>query len=120
MAKVLIVEDEPDVAALMAQRLRAYYDVCFAGDGIAAITTARRERPDVIVLDLGLPAGDGLTVIERLRNLHETARTPVVVVTASPLASRKTQAFEAGVAAFVSKPFHAATLLSAVQNALAG
>ena len=119
MSKVLIVEDEPDVAALMARRLGAYHEVCFAADGISAIASARRERPDVIVLDIGLPAGDGLTVIERLRKLHDTARTPVVVVTASPLPSRRAQALEAGAAAFLTKPFQASVLVGAVATALA-
>jgi DNA-binding response OmpR family regulator len=120
MAKVLIVEDETDVAALIGRRLRARYDVCYAGDAITAISAARREHPDVILLDLGLPAGNGLLVMERLQNLPDVSRTPVVVVTASAVASHRAQAFEAGASGYITKPFRFDTLVAAVEHALDG
>src|SRR5947209_4909838 len=62
MAKVLVVEDDPDIAALIAMRLRATHEVSFASDGIGAVAAARRGRPDLVLVDLGLPAGDGFFV----------------------------------------------------------
>jgi CheY-like chemotaxis protein len=120
MAKVLVVEDDPDIAALIAMRLRATHEVSFASDGIGAVAAARRGRPDLVLVDLGLPAGDGFFVMERLRALEETAGTPVVVVSATTLQTMRAAAFEAGAVALVPKPFSASTLLDAVQFALAG
>ena len=65
--KILIVDDDPDLRRALKLRLRAnHYDTLQAGDGYAAIAVANKERPSLIILDLGLPAGDGYTVLERL------------------------------------------------------
>ena len=67
-------------------RLKAnHYDTFFAGDAISSIAEARLHEPDLIILDLGLPAGDGFVVMERLKRLPNLAVIPVIVV--SPLAT---------------------------------
>src|ERR1039458_3619708 len=65
--KILIVDDDPDLRRGLNLRLRAnHYETAYATDGFSAISMAQKERPDLIILDLGLPAGDGFVVMERL------------------------------------------------------
>jgi PleD family two-component response regulator len=67
--KILIVEDENLQLTALARRLRsAGFEVVAARDGMTAVSTARKEQPDLILLDLGLPAGDGFSVLQRLQN----------------------------------------------------
>jgi DNA-binding response OmpR family regulator len=65
-AKILIVDDDPDLRRGLNLRLRsAHYETAYATDGFSAISMAQKERPDLIILDIGLPAGDGFVVLER-------------------------------------------------------
>ena len=67
--KILVVDDDPDLLRALRLRLRANnYDVATASDGYAAIASAQKERPSLIILDLGLPVGDGFVVLDRLQN----------------------------------------------------
>lgn len=80
--KILIVEDEQLQQQAIARVLQSDgYETCVASDAVAAISTAVHERPDLVLLDLGLPAGDGALVLKRLRNLPATSVTPVIVIT---------------------------------------
>jgi DNA-binding response OmpR family regulator len=66
--KILIVDDDPDVRHGMHIRLKAnHYDTFFAADALSSVAEARKQEPDLIILDLGLPAGDGFVVMERLK-----------------------------------------------------
>ena len=81
--KVLIVEDDADVRLGYQILLKVHhYDTFFAGDGVSAIAEARKRESDLIVLDLGLPAGDGFIVLERLRAITFLSVIPVIVVSA--------------------------------------
>ena len=81
--KILVVDDDPDVRQGMQIRFKAnHYETWFANDGVSSIVEARKHNPDVIILDLGLPAGDGFVVLERLKNIPELAGIPVIVVSA--------------------------------------
>lgn len=117
--KILVVDDDKDIQRLLALRLgSAGYETAFASDGITAISAARQQAPDLIVLDLGLPAGDGFTVLERLQALPQLAGIPVIVLTARESAETKARALEAGAERFVAKPFESGALLEAIAAAL--
>ena len=117
--KILVVDDDKDIQRLLGLRLRsAGYETAFASDGITAISAARQQAPDLIVLDLGLPAGDGFTVLERLQALPQLAIIPVIVLTARESAETRARALEAGAECFVAKPFESEALLEAIAAAL--
>jgi len=86
--KILIVEDESVQLTMVAKRLKnAGYSVVGARDGMGAISTARKEQPDLVLLDLEIPAGDGFVVMKRLQTLLPTATIPIVVVSSHDPAS---------------------------------
>ena len=102
--KILIVDDDPDTLRLLSKRLReSGYQTCAAGDGVACMSAVRNEEPDLIVLDLGLPAGDGFVTLERLRTNNTFADIPVVVLTARHGAEVRNRALAAGASAFFEK-----------------
>ena len=73
--KILVVDDDPDLVRALRLRLRANnYEVTTACDGYAAIASAQKERPALIILDLGLPVGDGFVVLDRLQNSDDSGR----------------------------------------------
>ena len=119
-AKILVVDDDESLRLLLVRQLMtAGYEVCAAGDAIAAVSTAVRERPDLVLLDLGLPGGNGRVVLERLRGLPATAAASVVVITGSvvdPLTEDDLRAH--GCTAILEKPVAAADLLAAVAASL--
>ncbi len=117
--KILIVEDDADIRGLLNARLRrGSYDTAVATDGMTALAVARREQPDLIVLDLGLPAGDGFTVMERLRAITSLAEVPVVVITARDAATNRDKAEASGAVAFVEKPIDFDQLLETIDGLL--
>jgi DNA-binding response OmpR family regulator len=103
----------------MHTRLRAHgYQVVLAPDAVAAISTARAERPDLIILDIGLPGGDGFVVLERLKAVSELALIPVIVLSARHPTPNRDRALEAGALAFLQKPVDIEEFLAAVRKAL--
>jgi DNA-binding response OmpR family regulator len=118
MAKILVVEDDKDIRQLLHMQLTAAgYDTAFATDGASALGVARRERPDVIVLDLGLPAGDGFVVMERLRSIADLEMVPVVVITAREQTEGE-KAVQLGARSFLSKPFRGDEVVAEVRRVL--
>lgn len=103
--KLLIVDDDRDTLMAMAIRLkREGYEIVVASDGVGAVQMATREKPDAILLDIGLPAGDGIEVLRRLRSLNTIATIPTLIFTARDPATWKEKALEAGAVAFLQKP----------------
>ncbi len=120
-AKVLIVEDDDDLRRGLTLRLHANgYEIVQAQDGIAAISVARHERPDLVLLDLGLPGGDGITVLERYANLPALSGIPVVVLTGRDPRTAEPAARMFHVAAFLQKPADNKDLIEAIETALRG
>jgi two-component system KDP operon response regulator KdpE len=117
--KILIVEDDADVRLGYAVLLKAHhYSTCFASDAAAAISEARKSEPDLILLDLGLPAGDGFVVLDRLRSNMNLATIPIIVVSARDAHANKDRALKAGARAFLQKPWNDSELLALVRDAL--
>src|SRR6202790_255783 len=103
--KILIVDDDPDVRLGLHVRLKAnHYDVIFAAHGMATISEARKHMPDRIILDLGFPAGDGFSVMERLKANDALSLIPVIVVSARALNANMDRALKAGAKAFLQNP----------------
>jgi len=117
--KILIIDDDPDLRRALRLRLRANnYDTVHAPDGYSAIAVAQKEHPDLIVLDLGLPAGDGFVVLDRLQNIDSLADIPVVVLTARDPQNNEERALKGGAAAFFQKPVDNAELLDVIRASL--
>lgn len=117
--KILIVDDDPDLRQALRLRLRANrYETVNAVDGYSAIAQAYKERPDLIILDLGLPAGDGFVVLDRLQRDDKLSTIPVVVLTARDPQSSEQRALQAGAAAFFQKPADNAELLEVIRATL--
>ena len=116
---ILIVDDDPDVRLGLHLRLKAnHYNVIFAADGMASISEARKHMPDLIILDLGLPAGDGFSVMERLKANDSLSLIPVIVLSARDRAANMDRALKAGAKAFLQKPVDNAQLLSVIRQVL--
>jgi DNA-binding response OmpR family regulator len=117
--KVLIVDDDPEMRLAMHVRLKANnYAVGFAVDGVSGVAEARRQMPDVILLDLGLPAGDGFTVLERLQASDILATIPVIVVSGRDRTAHRDRSLKAGARMFLQKPVRNADLLFAIEQSL--
>ena len=117
--KILIVDDDPDLRQALRLRLRAnHYDTINAGDGYSAIAQAYKEHPDLIILDLGLPAGDGYVVLDRLQKDDKLSTIPVIVLTARDAQSSERLALQSGAAAFFQKPADNAELLNVIRATL--
>lgn len=117
--KILIVDDDADVRAGLNIRLRASgYDTVFASDAMTAVSEARRSQPDLIILDLGLPAGDGFVVMQRLKGIPPLAVIPIIVLSARDREANENRAIVAGAQAFLQKPFNDGELLVEIKTAL--
>lgn len=104
--KVLVVDDEQDIRELVGMNLkRQGFAVSFAGDGIAALKVARRELPDVVVLDLMLPGKDGFQVFKEMKADPKLEKTPVIMLTAKGELNDKIQGLELGADDYMTKPF---------------
>jgi twitching motility two-component system response regulator PilG len=103
--KIFVVDDNPTIRKGLSVRLRANgCEVLIAEDAISATATLVTERPDLVVLDLGLPCGDGFVVMERLHKNDRLANIPVIVLTGRELAVNRDRALQAGAVAFYQKP----------------
>jgi two-component system KDP operon response regulator KdpE len=117
--KVLVIEDDAVARADLQARLGAAgYLVVQAADAASAMTVVNREHPDLILLDLGLPAGDGYLVLERLRKIAAFAAIPVLVITGRSDAETRQRVAKLGVPPMLSKPVDTEALLAAVRASL--
>jgi two-component system KDP operon response regulator KdpE len=117
--KILIIEDDPHVRLGYHVRLKANnYDTFFAADALASMAEARKHQPDLIILDLGLPAGDGFVVMERLKANTYLAAIPIIVVSGREPSANRQRALRAGAKAFLQKPVDNDKLLAAIRQCL--
>ena len=122
MATVLVVDDNPDIRAVLNTLLgNAGYNVLEAADGLAATKMACQELPDVILLDVSMPALGGLEALKRLRENPVTQWIPVILVTAlSGLTTGRDPVGESGHTFYIAKPWRRGAIERAVKSALAG
>jgi two-component system KDP operon response regulator KdpE len=114
--KVLVVDDEPAILKFLAPALSANaYDVATAGSVAEALKAIAAYPPDIVVLDLGLPDGDGKEVIRKAR---EWSDVPIIVLSAREREAEKIEAFDLGADDYVNKPFGVGELLARMRNAL--
>jgi len=115
-SRILIVDDEPNILGTLAPLLRAHgYEVFTAMDGRAAMDAVERERPELIILDLGLPDIDG---VDLCRDIRASSGSPIVVLSARGAEGDKVRALDVGADDYVTKPFGAEELLARIRAAL--
>lgn len=118
-ARILVIDDALDSWNLLSSILRTHrYQPIWAADGIQALSEARKHQPHLILLDLGLPGGDGFVVLERLKSNRLLSAIPVIVVTVQDPALAEQKALEYGAIAFHQKPVKADELIATIQGVL--
>lgn len=119
MATILVVDDEPTIRTLVRAAFeQTGYRMLEAADGVGALETARRERPDLILLDIALPRLSGLEVCRQLKNDPATAGADVLFLTGFAQQAEREAAQEAGGQGFITKPFSPAALVTQVTQTL--
>lgn len=120
MPKILIVEDNYDTAKMLEKRVSGWgFDVIVAYDSSSAIALAARERLDLVLLDLMLPAGGGELVLARIRTSKDTAGTPVVVISAVTDEECMKTVEKMGISAYIQKPYEPEKLRETIMKVLA-
>ena len=117
--RILIVDDERDIVKALTIRLqRSGYEVVSAFDGAQGIFMAHKEKPDLILLDIRMPAGNGFSVAEKLNQSTDTSAIPVIFLTGSPEKNSEEKAMALGARFYVKKPYDPEELLDAIKRAL--
>jgi DNA-binding response OmpR family regulator len=118
--KVLIVDDDPTFRRIAQTAIvKAGFEVLIAADAMGALMQAKNQKPDLIILDLGLPAGGGFTFLERMQQLPATSVIPVVIVSGKDRATNEPRALAAGVAGYFEKPVTPEEIVAKVTEILA-
>ena len=118
LPRVLVVEDEPEVAAIVQEILRSKYRVEIARDGAEGVARARALKPDLIVMDVFLPRLDGLDAAAALKASSDTVDIPVILLSAHQGVADKLRALNLGAVDYLAKPFQALELLACAERAL--
>lgn len=115
--KILVVDDEKDIAEALKARFKSNgYEVIFAFDTVQAYTSAHKERPDLIILDIFIPGGGGFLIAERLKMSPATRHIPIIFLTG--VSGGEEKAYRAGACCYLMKPFDASVLLEEVKRAI--
>ena len=116
MQTILIADDNDDLRDMLGQFLAANgYRAAGAADGHEAVAAAERERPALIVMDLGMPGMDGLSAVAEIRRQAASAETPILILSAYDRLEFRTEALSAGCVGFLVKPVEPAELLRTVR-----
>ncbi len=126
--KILVVDDSFIILKTLSMKLKASgYAVLTASDGAEAVSAVRRERPDLILLDITFPpdvahgggvAWDGFLIMDWLRRMDEAKDTPIIIITSGDPAKYKERSFAAGAAGFFQKPINNDELLTTIRQSL--
>lgn len=118
--KILVIDDSADSWALLNAVLQSHgYAPVWAADGMQAMSVARTHQPQVILLDLGLPGGDGFLILERLKANKFLSHVPVIVITARAPKEGEEKALKLGAVSYVQKPINVDELIAGLQQLLA-
>lgn len=116
--KILIADDDGDFVKVLQQRLEQEgFQIAAAYEGVRAVEMAHKEKPDLILLDIKMPTGGGLTVLGNLKNHPETKKIPVIIVTGLVERDLEKEARSAGAIDFVRKPFEMKALIEKIKSA---
>ena len=116
MTTILVVDDEPQIAEIATDYLKvAGFDVVVAGDGARALEAVRERRPDLVILDLGLPKLDGITVA---RTIRRDSDLPIIMLTARVEEDDRLHGLEIGADDYITKPFSPRELVARVKAVL--
>ena len=116
MAKILLVEDHEEIWDFLSRRLRRRgHEVLLAMDGEAAVEMARRERPDIVLLDMNLPVVDGWTAARTIRADASLPRMPIIALTAHAMSGDREKTIAAGCDDYHAKPVDFARLLGQIE-----
>jgi CheY-like chemotaxis protein len=119
MTRILLVEDNEMNRDMLSRRLqRKGHEVLIAVDGESGVQMAASKRPDLILMDMSLPAVDGWEATRRIKELPETASIPIIALTAHAMAGDRDKAIEAGCDDYDSKPVDFERLLGKIQALL--
>lgn len=117
--KILIVDDDPTARHIAHTVLKANgYETVIASDAMGALAETQRHRPDLVILDLGLPAGGGFAYLKRKGSLPQIALIPVLVISGQDRAASESRALEAGASAYMQKPADGESVLAKVREIL--
>lgn len=118
-SKILLVDDEKDLVEIVSNRLQASgYEVIVAYDGQEALDKARKEKPDLIILDLMLPKMDGYKVCRMLKFDEKYKHIPIIMFTARAQGEDEKMGMEVGANAYMTKPFEPQVLLAKIKELL--
>jgi DNA-binding response OmpR family regulator len=118
-ARIMIADDDPDLRLALSVRLRANnFDTLNVGDGYAALAMALKEKPDLIILDLGLPAGDGFAFLNHVKEYPVLSSIPIIVLTGRDSRECERRSLESGAVAFLKKPHTDLDLFRAIRTSL--
>jgi DNA-binding response OmpR family regulator len=118
--KILVIDDSAVIWGLLNTVLQSLgYAPVWAADGIQAMSAARTHQPHAILLDLGLPGGDGFLILERLKANKFLSHVPVIVITACAPQEGEEKALKLGAASYVQKPINVGELMANLQQLLA-
>jgi len=119
MKTILIADDDPDILSVVKIRLNKFgYRVLTAENGATAFLLAKQQHPNLIILDIKMPCGNGLSTYDKLKDSIETAFIPVIFFTAHPSADIRKKVMEWGASNFIAKPFTTQELIFKVKSAL--
>lgn len=117
--KILVVDDEVAIVRVLKDRLEIEgYEVLTAYDGSQGIEVAKRELPDLIIMDITMPNMDGLTAAQMLREQPETSKIPIIMLTARGQESDERAGYQAGAVQYFTKPFSIRQLVREIKNIL--
>lgn len=117
--KILVVDDEEDIREIIKVRLISHgYNVLTAEDGYVALSLAKRERPDLIILDIMMPNMDGYTALKEIRKDKEIGRTPVIILSVKEKNKMEDIFYFQNISDYIEKPFESEELIEKVKKIL--